>query len=318
MKEYLEKTLHQAVAVMPFVSPKKLPPYFASNYHLEIASIANSRFLLATPKAELGLGLLRKEEKQLEKMTGFVVTLVLDKLNFYSRDRLIEENIPFIVPNKQVYLPFLGLALLGKGDRYLKPCAKISFLTQKLLLTALYMKWRQVTVSKASLLLGVTKISITRAYDEIESLGLTYVTKASRTRLFSSPSSKRKMWEEIHPFLRSPLLQELPLASALHLDAPYGGLSALAAYSLLNDNPYPTYALTKDKITKAIEGKTLAPLGEEAKTLVQEVGYFIPFPSKQALDPLSVALLYEDKDDGNERIDKAVMTMLEEQVWSKD
>jgi hypothetical protein len=32
-------------------------------------------------------------------------------MNYYSRDKMLEEGIPFIWENKQIYMPFLGILL---------------------------------------------------------------------------------------------------------------------------------------------------------------------------------------------------------------
>ena len=50
----------------------------------------------------------------------------------------------------QVYIPFLGLLLKQNEARALKPCFKISFLTQKFLLLALYEEWDDLTVTVAA------------------------------------------------------------------------------------------------------------------------------------------------------------------------
>ena len=81
-------------------------------------------------------------------------------------------------------MPFLGVALSREDERIIKPCERISFLTQKLLLTSIYEKWEDVSVTKAAERLSVAKISVTRCYDEIEALGLPYIKKKSRSRLF--------------------------------------------------------------------------------------------------------------------------------------
>lgn len=62
-----------------------------------------------------------------------ICVLDLPKLNGYTKDRLIEEGIPFVVQEKQIYLPFLGVALSNEDERVIKPCERLSFLTQKLL-----------------------------------------------------------------------------------------------------------------------------------------------------------------------------------------
>lgn len=62
----------------------------------------------------------------------------------------MEEGIPFVIENKQVYLPFIGYLISNEGEKKLPPVHLISFLTQKLLFVAIYEKWNEVKVSEAA------------------------------------------------------------------------------------------------------------------------------------------------------------------------
>lgn len=49
-----------------------------------------------------------------------------------------------------MFLPFIGYLLNGANERNLAPVHLISFLTQKMLLTAIYEKWNDIKVSDAA------------------------------------------------------------------------------------------------------------------------------------------------------------------------
>ena len=56
------------------------------------------------------------------------------------------------------------------------------------------------------------------------------------------------------------------------------GITALCEYSLLSDNEYPTYAITKKEITESgIRKMKQVHSGEEIGCVVLELGYFIDF-----------------------------------------
>ena len=57
---------------------------------------------------------------------------------------MIEEGIPFVIDRKQVFLPFIGYLLSKGNERELAPVHLISFLTQKMLLMAIYERWNEV------------------------------------------------------------------------------------------------------------------------------------------------------------------------------
>ena len=56
----------------------------------------------------------------------------------------MEEGIPFVIDGKQLFLPFIGYLLSNENERELAPVHLISFLTQKMLLVAIYEKWNDV------------------------------------------------------------------------------------------------------------------------------------------------------------------------------
>lgn len=240
--------------------------------------------------------------------------LYLNYLNYYSRDKMLEEGIPFVWENHQVYIPFLGLLLKQNEARQIKPCLKISFLTQKFLLTALYEEWDDFTVTAAAERLRVSKMSLTRVFDEIESLGIPVLAKRGRSRRYIKAGSKKEIWDTIKPFLRTPLVRDFYLERNLSNISMKSGISGLAELSMLEDNSYPTYAVTKYEIReKGIDQERQIPRDEIPGCVVQQIGYCIPFQQGNIIDPLSIYLLLKDVDDP--RVETALEKMLEEYVW---
>ena len=92
------------------------------------------------------------------------------------------------------------------------------------------------------------------------------------------------------------------------------GISALAELSILGDNPYPTYGITKyDVRKKGIDREKEVPIGELPGCIIQELGYCIPFKDDAVIDPLTVYMLLEKEEDP--RVGIALEGMLEEYVW---
>ena len=170
--------------------------------------------------------------------------LYLNNLTYYARDKMIEEGIPFVWENRQLYIPFLGMVLSSTSRSELPYCAKISFLTKKLLFTAIYQQWNKVNVTTAAEKLGVSKMSVSRCFDEIETFGIQQLEVKGRTRLLSC-SDKKVFWEEIQPILVDPVINSYALRQDLKGEHALSGISALSRYSMLADDPFPTYGFTK-------------------------------------------------------------------------
>lgn len=315
MKTFIEEMLHQKVELRQYNELEKLPLMFRSDYDFYIMEIAGQQCILVEPLQETGLTMLRKQQKRLEGLMERRCVLYLTKMNYYARDKMLEEGIPFIWEGRQIYMPFLGVLLDQNENRRLQPGSRVSFLTQKLLLTAIYQDWNGVTVTMAAEKLVVTKVSITRCFDEIECMGIPVLEKKGRSRMIRCVHGRRETWEIIKPFLRTPLIEEFYLEKNIEEKLVMSGISALSMFSMLGDNAYPTYAVTKGEMKNYRVREQRQVLGEDIPgCVVQELGYVIPFMDRKAVDPLTVFLLLEQKSE-DPRIEIALEEMLEEYVW---
>ena len=96
----------------------------------------------------------------------------VDSLSAYTKRKMLEEGIPFILEEKEIYLPFLGIVLNNAVKKDKKRPLRISYLTQKMLLTVLYQKIADASVTDMARILGVSKMSVTRCFNELEAFDL--------------------------------------------------------------------------------------------------------------------------------------------------
>ena len=315
MKDFIEKVLHQKINIAEYEETKELPLIFTGSYKLYSLEVFNQSCIVAELISDIGLASVRKHCKRLRELTGKECVLYYKDLSAYARERMLEEGIPFIWEGHQIYMPFIGIWLKENDARELDKYEQISFLTQKLLLLALYECWGDMTVTMAAEKLQVSKMSITRGFDEIESLDIPIIYKDGRKRMLRSCQNKKEMWERIRGYLRSPLINEYYLKEDIGPQNVKSGISALCEYSILSDNDYPTYALTKAQVTeKKVKNKKQLPVDEQLGCVVQELGYVLCLNEKQLIDPLTVLLLMEKEMD-DPRIEMAIDEMLEEYVW---
>ncbi|MDD6656954.1 MAG: hypothetical protein PUE95_06645 [Lachnospiraceae bacterium] len=316
MKEYIEKCLRRTITIESNTELfEKLPLMYKGNYNLYSVFQDGIEWIIAQPKVELRLNRMRYDRNQIEKVSGLNCALFFAKLNYYSKDTMMNEGIPFIIADKQMFLPFLGMVLSEKNDRKLKPVHTISFLTQKLLLCALYEKWQKMTVTKIAERFGVSKMSISRCMDEIEYLDIDILNVSGKTRKISVEEEPKILWEKIKPILRNPVIARFQLAEDIELKKR-AGISALCEYSMLSDNHYPTYGITKKELQETnLKSLRQISKGEEIGCEVLELGYFIDFHDKQVQDPLSVLLSISEEDVQDERVESCIDEMLEDYVW---
>lgn len=291
MKEYIEKSLRRPIVLVENIDIyKKLPLKFRGSYELFSIYLDSVEWMIVKPKKELRLNVLRYDRKQIEKIAGLNCALYFTKISCYMKETMLNEGMPFIIEDKLVFLPFIGMLLSESNDRKLAPVHLISFLTQKLILCALYEKWKGMNVTKIAEKLGVTKMSVSRCLDEIEYLDIRILDKSGKTRKVSIKEEINVLWEEIKPKLRNPVIVRFRLAEDVKLEKK-AGMSALCDYSMLSDNAYPTYAVVKNEL-KETKIKQLRQIsgGEEIGCEVLELGYFIEYNGKMVQDPFSLIL----------------------------
>ena len=316
MKEFLEKYLKKTITIAEEQQLfNKLPLQYKGRYHLYKASLGGHEWIIAVPKSKTVLADLRRDQKQISCAAGLDCVLYLEAANAYARKAMLEEGIPFIVEGKQIYMPFLGLMSSETAARTVGPVRKISFLTQKLILTAIYEKWSNVNVTEAARLLGVSKMSASRCFDEMEYLQVPLIAENNGRRNISAAGPAKETWEEVKEFMVNPVIRRFELTEDIGLQFR-AGLSALAELSLLSENECPVYGVLKKDLAKnRIKDIRQAGWQDEKKSIVLELGYIIDFQGKGVMDPLSIALCLTGDELEDARINSSIQEMLEEYVW---
>lgn len=315
MKEYLEKCLRQNINIIENKDLyNNLPLKFKGQYTIYNVFSNQIEWIVVKPNLSVHLNELRRDQKQLQKLTHLNVALYFDRLNTYTKNVLLDEGIPFIIGDKQLYLPFYGVSLAEKDNRKLAPVQTISFLTQKLLLLALYEKWENMNVTKIAKKLDVSKMSITRCFDEIEYLGLDILSTSKSSRMIHVKDDGKILFEKIKRYLRNPVITKYVFNKDLQLEK-IAGISALAEYSLLEDNAYPTYAILKKDLKNIDFENAVVYEDEDIGCVALELGYFIDCFKNSVADPITVYLSLSENELNDERIEISVREMMEEYVW---
>lgn len=148
-----------------------------------------------------------------------------------------------------------------------------------------------------------------------EKLSIDVLGMKDKSRVINIPDDRKQLWQQIESVLRNPVIRRFVLREDMKLEKK-AGISALCEYSLLSDNVYPTYAVTRKELkASGVKEEKQASELEEIGCAVLELGYFIDFLGKGLQDPLSVVLSLTREE---QRVDISINEMLEEYVWSKD
>lgn len=306
MREYVEKALHTRVDREP-VDASGLPLYLRGLYSLERWTAFGVPFAVASPADSQTVKTMAKHRDALEAALGTPVAFALEGATGYRVGRMLEAGLPFIAPDKQVYLPFLGIALSsGRSrarDRRRTDVGTFSPQAQRLALMALYGDLDGASVTQAAGLLGAAKMTASRAFDELAAADPSIVAAEGRRRVLRPGRDKMAMWRRLEPRMSSPIAREHRLACMPDADLPLGGISALCELSMLQDDPWPTFAATKaqERALELAAGARDTGLDEpEDPACVVQVLRYEPVPAPGcAVDPLSaiLSLPADERDD---------------------
>ena len=317
MREYLEKMLHTEVESAQ-IDASRIPLYLKGLYSMERWAAFGVPFIVAHPLENPAVKTMAKHRDALEKALKIPVAFALEDTTSYRAGRMIEAGLPFVVPNKQVYLPFLGIALAdGKGHARNRAQANVETFSpqaQRLALMAIYGNLDGACVTQAAEMLDTTKMSVSRAFDELAAVDSSLVATEGRRRVLRPGTDKLALWRRLEPHMASPVAREYRLERMPNADFPLGGISALCELSMLRDNPWTTFAATKRQerdlgLTSDTRHTSVDAL-EDPACVVQVLRYApMPRPGR-AIDPLSAILSLTD----DERNDPRLMGQIEDVI----
>jgi DNA-binding MarR family transcriptional regulator len=320
LERYLHDALGVSVKTTPWSGVGQLPPVLRERYRFAKAELLGLRALLvidANPE-EQSPATVRKHLDMLQSKQPAELIYVRARVTAYNRKRLIEQKVPFIVPGNQMYLPMLAIDLREHFRRIREEAPTFSPSTQVVVLHAMLRDAGQVLIpSEIAPLLGYSAMTMTRAFDELETAKLVEVTVRGRERCLRFIGDRREIWEKAQPFLRNPVSKRLFIRRINGAEgATHAGLTALAHYSMLAPPAYTTYALSRE------EWKTLRQQHKIIEVPVQdpdvseiEVWWYSParFAEHGMVDQLSLYLSL--KADHDERTETALEEMMEKIEW---
>ena len=179
---YIQQTLGSNVIEQDYTVPNEFPMYLKNDYSYKRYTINGVKCLAVKP-SNFSLSAYKKQKSKIAELTGLNLILELDHITPYQRKALINDHIPFVVNDTQLYLPFLAISLTEKYNKS-KETEKFSPVTQLVFLYAYYKK-ECLPVTELSKVLGYSVMSINRAYTELINCNLIQFQVKGRKKSFS-------------------------------------------------------------------------------------------------------------------------------------
>lgn len=321
---YLRENIDENITIRIWNAKSKLPLFLLEIYDFyELNILGNQCVLIKINKDVPKINDIKKHMKIIKAISNDNLVFLYNTISSYRRKTLIQNRIPFVVENGQMYLPFLGLDLKNESDKSINPIVKFSSTVQQVFLYYLYNKDIALNATELAKKLNTTKMTASRALSDLYTLGLLMYNIGGKTG--KSKNYRRiddtKYYEIGSKYLRNPIYKVVYLdktAYALASDFLIAGLEALSMKSMINPSKRSIRATSKLKLhdLKDYIEKDINKI-EDMNLMELQIWDYDPmiFTKNNMVDLASLASSFNESSD--ERIDKAIEECLEGESWYK-
>ncbi len=320
IEHYLQETLGISPKFSAWKASERLPLFLRDGYRFFETSLLGAACLLMVDQAEdaPSPANVRKHLEQVEAKWDGELVYVRHQVASHQRKRLIEQKVSFLVPGNQMYLPMLGIDLREHFRRQRQAPLTLKPATQALVLDLLLHPDDDLrTPVDFAERLRYTKMTMSRAFDELEVEHLCDVSKEGRERWLRLLGTRQELWQSALPLLRSPVKQRKHIRRLDdHAIGVTAGLTALADRSMLAGPKIPVVAVSSEQ-WKIRKGDTACfnATADDPDAVEVEVWTYDPklFSDGSIVDRFSLLLSLKGNED--ERVEAALEKMMEAVKW---
>ena len=192
------------INVVYYETVSSMPNFINSRYKVQRVALDGYAAAFVYPKTELDpAGALKKHFDRISKSCGMAAVLVTDRMTYRQKEYLLREHIPFVVNEKQIYLPFMAVYLQERGDA--EQTADVDLLpsAQVLLLYYIYNGCGRLSTADAAKALGFTATSVSRASKQLEQLGIIQAEQHGTHKEIYSDKTPKEMFMSAKGFLNT-------------------------------------------------------------------------------------------------------------------
>lgn len=313
--EYITEVLGFKVVRSKWENESKLPYYLTNEYRFELAVIDRKAYLILKPIAELEtINSIKKHLKRIAEVTQYPAIFEMNSITRQRKKSFIEARIPFIIPGKQLYLPFIGILLTEKcdGEQLALLQDKLQPSAQMLLFAFLLGKGKPIQMSKMARQFGFSSMTISRAANQLVETGFLKKEAAGNQKLLVGEVSPKDLFRQAEPYLCSPVKKTIYINKEyIRAGMFHAGLTALSDQSMLNPPSVEVLGCTLPE--KEFPQRSNRLLDRDKQCSLQLWRYDPRLISQtEKVDAFSLAISLSDNED--ERVELCVEEILEK-VW---
>lgn len=299
---------------------KGMALYMTAGREFFMADVDGISFLLVKISSDdrFGAIALEKQIAALKIAMECEVAVWFECLTKLQREALLKRHIPFIADSDQIYLPFLGIIFRNKLKTMNNvPTDKMMPATQCLFLHLLYNHQNEYVLKKqAAEELSLTRTSITRASEQLKTMGLITEERCGKEMRMKTVSTGYELYSLAREYLITPVQRRMYVEKTDNTEMlVIAGESALSEVSMLGEPKMAVRAVFKgNELVKGLKEVDIK-WQESINTIMVELWKYDPllFVKDGLVDPVSMAMSLADTDD--ERVQGELERYMEEYEW---
>ncbi|OFZ52136.1 MAG: hypothetical protein A2417_13060 [Bdellovibrionales bacterium RIFOXYC1_FULL_37_79] len=271
MKSIAEKTIKKYLPSLgvqgKLLKLKNLPALYQGMYDFEELDIHEKAYLVIKVKDKtLGPKDFKKHSRVFKESLDYPQIWYLKELHFNKVQRMIQNELNFIIEDKQVHLPSVNISIKHEVGK-IKVVTQLSRLSVNMLIREI-LKGDLSGKNKVELaeLFQTTKMTAGRA---IEPLLANELCEESNVGVFKKIHFRERteLWAYLKENVDSPV-KEVIYFDKVPKALPLSGISALSKQTLLAEDEIPTFASDKRAFNKRF-ANTVSVLEEFAKARIE-------------------------------------------------
>lgn len=294
------------------------PMYMTEKYNFHFIKFPNDEnsYVLVKPKIKIELNIiqLKKQMKQIINYSKSTPIFIFDSLRLSQRTMLIQNQIPFIQPYNQIYIPKIIINVREREIVEKEYAEQFSIAAQVTYIYLLLNDIKETNAPRLAMEIPYSKITFNRALAELVSRGLIY-TEGNATRKIYKIINKKEFWKKGKQYLFNPVEKTFYSNFSLSIqDLLYSGETALSNLETnLNEPNVKWFAASSEKI-KNMNKKFFInkyEINTENYTVIEQFKYDpCILSTTKYIDIISLYAQFKDNED--ERIQLALEELMEE------
>jgi hypothetical protein len=297
----------------PAGSLNRLPLYLREGYDFLCAELHNHKVVFVKPKSaeDVTPSQLQKFILKLESAFECLVIWVFNEMTYYLREQLTKFRLSFVVPGKQLFIPFMFMDLNEQLKIRITRAESFSPSTQCILIYHLWMgSLEGLNFQEIADIFNYTPRTIGRCAEELKDAHACTIV-GGRAKYLKFGKTNREIWETAQDYLKSPVKKtEWIFLTGSIEKSRIAGLGALSYYSNISTGNVETFAIDAKAYRELQDRGQIHPTFYNEHDLRLEVWNYDPtvLTRDTFVDPFSLYL--SAKYDPDERIQIELENMI--------